>query len=467
MAKLAGNERQGWRARLERSDWVDTTSWLPGDDEAQTAGIEFLGAEPSAYRLSSAEAVEREPAATASWARVAGLGAVFVVLVAVAIMSRPGEQDPFDQLPADQQQAILQRRVRESGQTVPALTTAPTPAAAEASAPEADDSDGAAEVEAARQELPPIAPLRPDLPEDLPGVVFGYGVDGSVIRIQRSLDAPAETPLELTRSDRERATALAVGADFVVVGGGRLHHFDAGGAEELRSFEGGQLLPADGGQLVVVQRRSPAQTAELVSLRASAEEPEPVPTWSLFADVDVLGAWRDHLLVTKVGAVWSLDLDNRPHPIAEGHVLDYDGRHLSTLRCTEPSACRIQVGTPDQPTRRAIPVPEQLNRLPLEAWSSSVAVSPDGRRLAFSLDLGTVALPVWVDLETGEEHGLPDRMNHSSPLAWSPDGTWLAYAFLDDITLWSTETERSFRIVVDRQTNYLAWSDTPDAAEAG
>jgi Tol biopolymer transport system component len=74
-----------------------------------------------------------------------------------------------------------------------------------------------------------------------------------------------------------------------------------------------------------------------------------------------------------------------------------------------------------------------------EGFSMSVAVSPDGERLAVDLQ-GTIwVLPV----EGGEARAVTDAFNGARQPVWSPDGEWIAYqGYRDgDYDIWLVEED--------------------------
>ena len=466
MVRLAGRDGQGWKARLDQSDWVDGESWV-ADEPADGREIEFLESEPSAYRLTKVD-FEQQASSTPLWARLLGFGAVGVVLLALAIMSRPGS-DPIDELPARDQQAIRERR----GETTVAPSTegqdATTDDAVDAAGSDGADGEGSTGAAAAgldqplARELSEIPPIRDDLPA-VPGALFGFGLDGSIVRIDRTLSVPQEAPLELSALGRSgAAVGTSFGDGYLVIDDAVAHRLGVDGTFSATVAGGNRVLPADDGGVVVVAVDDRAQTAYVVPAGAAdILPPDEASLWSLGRDLQVLGGWRDRLLVTTANRVWLLDRDGRSTPVSAGRTLGFDGDHLVMLDCQEPGVCRIEVGPPDNPSRRSVLVPETLADLAVDSWGSALDVSPDGDRLALRSIRGVVALPVVIDLVTGEATSLSDSMNHSSAVVFSPDGEWLAYSFSDDLVIMNLDEKRRWRVFTERRMDQLAWLPSPE-----
>ena len=459
MAKSGAGHRLAWKEKIDSSPWVDNAGWLdegPQEQKSTDTSIEFLEAEPSAYRLSESPREKSPSVFSSTSARVLGLGAVAVVLLALALMSRPGDQDPFDQLPANKQQEILQRQNRQN--VVPDTpieepqrstdTTLPQPVPTpRADSAQADDEAGTDDGEP----LGPIPELRADLSADMPDLLLAYGPAGSVVQIRRSDDQPTEIQVPsglrpgtmLYSLFDERPLVLTDSTLLAVLPGGEV---------EAADVAAHHLLPGDGGVVLVSDGQPTRQV--IISSRIGDGD----GSLSLGYDVELLGAWQGRPLVYKAGAVWLLDDDGTAELVAEGVEAGYDGRNLFMVRCDRPDDCRIDVGPPDEPNRRSVPVPEQLADRPIDSWAPGAAVSPDGDRLAV-VDRRGVALPRWIDLETGTATALSESVNEDSPVAWSPDGRWLAYAFGDDIIAWDTGDDRSWRIFVDRPISHMVWAE--------
>ncbi len=479
MAKSGVGDRLAWKDRIDQSPWVDSTHWL--NDEQGSANerdgeqpIEFVEAEPSAYRLSEVPGERPQTASTGPSTRILALVAVAVVLIALAIMSRPGDRDPLDQLPPDQQQVIRQRQdgvdsaiARELGPADDVGSSAvpqPIPSAAGEAAGEAGPGEDPA---AGPPALRPIPPLREDLPTDLPGVLVGYGADGSLLQIDWTAAAVVEDPLDpAPRPDDRGLTATESMATFdgavYVHGYGRLHRLRLDGPIDRPAIPIGSLFPSDAG-FVVETRPDRIREVYLVSVDEGGALTPSVP-WAVSDDLRLIGAWRGNLLVAKTGTVWLVDRAGGSTLVTSGEVLAFDGDRLAVVRCYRPDDCRIELGPPNQPAERSVPVPETLRDRPIESWTASGAITADGRRLALTSFRAAVTLPIWVDMETGQDETLAESANPETPLAWSPDGEYLAFGFDDDIMILRTVDKRSWRVIVDRQIGQLAWLETADQA---
>src|SRR5205807_4025906 len=88
---------------------------------------------------------------------------------------------------------------------------------------------------------------------------------------------------------------------------------------------------------------------------------------------------------------------------------------------------------------------EEVRTFHAHAFAGVVALSPNGRRLAFAAEGGTVHV---CDADTGEE-GIPPFRAHEAPIvsvAFSPDGLRLATASWDGTAkLWDVSTGRTIR----------------------
>jgi hypothetical protein len=311
---------------------------------------------------------------------------------------------------------------------------------------------------------PPIPPFDSNLPTELPGVISGIDPDGSVVVIDRAQPAPVESEIGLTLDFDSPQLLLGllgrqpIGLDarIRIVGDELVVEDDAG--EPGGSLALGQLAPDGLGGALLVEAMGANQRATLMPLVYDGTEPPDPLVWEIEGQgAEVLGVWEDQIVLHQANRVWLLDLEGRVSLVAEGEILSYDGRHLSRVVCPEPGRCEIVVGDPSQPERYRVPVPATIGALPLYAWTGSVAVSPDGRKLGASVSYGVLSLPAVIDLETGEATSLADGMNRQAPVAWSPDSQWLAYAYTDDVMVWNVPGQRSWRIAVNRELQTLLW----------
>ena len=485
MPKTGVGDRSGWKDRIEKSSWVDSSRWV--DKGESSDPVEFLEAEPSAYRLSQAQK-KPPPAMSSTAAKALVLGAAGVVLIALAIMSRPGDQDPASQLSVEEQllrqrEAAAAELLDEEGALADETTDDGTAGdetgedsivdpedaedaedSASAEIDAAFDAEAAADAESASEAgqsgtglaatLPPIPELRADLPEDFPGVLFGYGPQESVVTIRRSVPTPVESLLDADGGGPAGMVQTSP-SEVAVFTGGRLFSLPTTGGVEQSELPDGTVHPGDDGFLVLLEQDRQRQAFVLGG--PGTEDVEPGAPIDVGNDVTVLGSWAGQALVYQASKVWSLDDADQATAVTDGVLVDYDGTHLAMVRCDRPSACRIEVGTPAQPSRRSVPVPETLAGRDIALWASIGAVSPDGTKLAIVDHRGAVQLPTWIDLETGEAQTVSESVDPASPVVWSPDGRWLAYSFADDLLVWDTELQRTWRIFLGRDIDDLAW----------
>jgi len=379
--------------------------------------------------------------------RVLALVAVAAIMLAVAIMSRPGS-GPSPQVPT--------QTTREVAPT----TSAPAPDPALDSATSSP------------RNTQPIPLFGTNAPPEIPGVLSAVDSAGSLVVIDRSKLRAKENRLDMVIVEADPAAMLAVtGApavkvarDLSISGTRIVVSHDDRFLEP--SFELSDIAADPNGTALLVEYGGRGQTATLAPIGWDGTDESELIHWELEGQsLEVLGAWQDQLVVQRADRVWTLDASLQETFVADGEVLSYDGVHLVRLRCEQVDACQIVVGSIDQPEARLVDLPETLRPLAQEAWTSSLAVSPDGTRLGASVRFGGLSLPVVVDLDSGESISLSDGMNHQAPVVWSPDGEWLAYAFTDDVMVWNLEAGRSWRIAVNREMVSLHWQ--PDAEPVG
>jgi hypothetical protein len=233
MSKSGSGGRTDWKDKIDQSSWVDGTRWVESDDSIADPGVEFLESEPSAFRLSKPTEEVSESLLTSSTSRYLALGAVGVVLIALAIMSRPGSDEAaFEQLPTADQREILERRgLGEDNND----TLGTDPARDRDDLDETDDASasGGADGEAAtnngtEQEAdsepappPPIPRLRSDLPAELDGVLYITGTDGSLVAVDWAKGEATETPFpaEVTIDDAEIPVLQLNGVEVIMAAG--------------------------------------------------------------------------------------------------------------------------------------------------------------------------------------------------------------------------------------------------------
>ncbi len=479
MSKSGSGGRTDWKDKIDQSSWVDGTRWVESDDSIADPGVEFLESEPSAFRLSKPTEEVSESLLTSSTSRYLALGAVGVVLIALAIMSRPGSDEAaFEQLPTADQREILERRgLGEDNND----TLGTDPARDRDDLDETDDASasGGADGEAAtnngtEQEAdsepappPPIPRLRSDLPAELDGVLYITGTDGSLVAVDWAKGEATETPFpaEVTIDDAEIPVLQLNGVEVIMAAGDSLLQVTPAGLESSPA-DIAELLPTNGGLAVVAAGEGGQRMAFLVPV-PGREPPESVIERTLTGDLDPVGRWNDQLVVQKAGKTWLLDVQgDGGRLLTDGQLMSFDGQHLVTFACNGPTECRIQVGTPDQPASVSVAVPENLVARDSSAWGPSATVSDDGRRLAIVDDTGAFSAPTVVDLTTEEVTVGTDIVNGNSPLMWSPDGRFLTYAFGDDLVLWDIDLDERYRIDIDRQIGRMLWASGPAGSDS-
>ena len=303
-----------------------------------------------------------------------------------------------------------------------------------------------------------------DVPVELPGVISAIDLLGSLIVIDRGQLRPSENRLSMLLVDQDPMTSLILrGASPIDVNrelsilAGRVS-VDVPDRFFEPSFELAQLAPDGAGSILLVDHGSTAQVATLVPPDWDGVDETELVRWTLPGfGLEVLGPWQGSLVVHQTNRIWLLDPDFQSTFVADGQVLSFNGAHLALLRCTDPDSCQISVGPPDQPDALMIDVPDPLKLLDHEAWTQSVSISPDGRKLGASVRYEGLSRPVVIDLEAGKAVNLADGINLLAPVAWSPDGEWLAYVYTDDVKVWNIEQNRSWRIIVNRELESLLW----------
>ncbi len=213
---------------------------------------------------------------------------------------------------------------------------------------------------------------------------------------------------------------------------------------------------AETGSRIVIDRTTPGPT-EVDD--GSEPEPDGVATGLPASGLVPLGPASDdgETVVHLAGRIWAVDADGGERLVAEGAPLSYDGVNLAWLDCPSLVGCELVVGTLDRPDRWRQPLPDVLADQPIDDWASTVSVSPEGNRLALIYGNGALPQPMVIDLATGDRQLLADGVNLGSPVAWSPDGRWLAYLYTDDVMVWSFDDDRSWRVIVNRPLETVQW----------
>jgi hypothetical protein len=369
--------------------------------------------------------------------KIAAIATVSAIVLTFALISSPGAGTASDE-----------------GTATTSVAAGPTTAATAAAGTEPPPTT---------RPKQPIPLFEGNLPPELPGVIGGIDVLGAVVVIDQTLPGPFETNLGLTPAAESPHMLIGlegmapIGLEATIrMDGGRLKVEDADGAV-ISDYDVARLLPDGAGTVVVVELMGNTQVATLTSLAAGGGSGEPV-VWEIDGQgPEILGAWDGRLVVHRANRTWLLDEGGRTELVAEGEVLTYDGLHLVRLDCPELGRCELAAGDPSAPDTYRVAVPEWIAVLSDEAWTGSVAVSPDGTRLGASVSYGGLSLPAVIDLETGEAESLADGMNNGAPVAWSPDSDWLAYAYAGDVMVWNVTGSRSWRIAVNRDLHALLW----------
>ena len=369
---------------------------------------------------------------------------IAAIIVALAVISRPGQEVAVDEAPSQTTAAPTTTSMLPGGATG-AVSGRPIPTTAVTQ---------------------PIPLYSENAPPVVPGVISGIDSAGSLIVIDRTEVRPDEIRLGIRPAESgARATLMVEGSGPV----GVLQELGIDGTEVLVSYAGSarflepgfdmlRIAPDRQGNAVLVSHLPDIQLVSVVPVAWDGREESVVGRWRFEGPgVEVLGAWRDSLLTHQANRVWLTDPDSNSTLVADGRVLAYDGRHLAMFACSAPNECQLSVGPPDDPAQRSVLLPAVLAALDIEAWADSVSISPDGSRLAASALFGALPLPVIVDMETGDATQLADGMNPQAPIAWSPDGQWLAYVYTDDVMVWNFDERRSWRIQVNRELQSLLW----------
>jgi hypothetical protein len=159
-----------------------------------------------------------------------------------------------------------------------------------------------------------------------------------------------------------------------------------------------------------------------------------------------LAGTADRIVVGGPGTVAVLGTDGSRRVLASGDPVASDGTRVAWVDCSNDQRCALVIGSVDVPdearmTLAADDVPGGVFGLPAGAFS------PDGRWLAVPLspllgpaDGGPRSRVVIVETATGAEvRRLAGAYGPATPIAWSPDGRWLALATRRGLQLWDAE----------------------------
>lgn len=438
------------------------------DEGSGDGGVEILGPDPGDPGFDRSPTAETsESLFTPRSSRLLIIGGVVAVVLALAVISRPGGDSTEDAATSEIRQVEPAEQDQDTGERADAEDGPP----GDEDGSQADEDPENAVTAPEEPPPPPQLPsLRSDLPDELAGTLLIASRDRMLVGVRwedstlEDLPFP-ELPVDVAdETAGEVAEVRPVGHElFMRTGVGLLQLTGTEIFERPANLR--TLLPSDSGLTFVVDEPQPEQ----VVFALPAPDADPVSQLEplLYAgDLTLIGQWRGQMLVAKAGKVWLMtgeSLDGTPATVgslvAEGEVLVYDGAHLAMLRCSAPADCRIDVGPPDNPRRMSIPVPEQLAGRDPAGWGPSTTISADGRHVAVVDDVGAFSAPLLIDMQLAETTVGSDIVNGDSPLAWSPDGRFLTYAFGDDLVLRDELLQRVYRIDIDRPIDHLVWVD--------
>lgn len=411
---------------------------MPTDTTNDLAEVELI--ERDRFELAREATSEPVGRDVAIGSKAIVVASIAVIVLALAIISRPGASVAVDET---------------AGQTtVPAPTT---------SLPDQASSAGSElETTVVTQSIPLFSD---NISSGIPGVISAVDRDGSLIVIDRTRVRPQESRLGMVPTfENPKATLILDGSAPIPVdrelffNGTQIFVQHDDDRFLAPSFALDDIAPGQEGNALLVSHLPDSQLAVVVPLEWDGTNPESLLQWEVPGyGLDISGVWGNELVVHQANKVWLLDAESNATLVGEGRLLSYDGANLARLVCEEPDQCVLAVGPPDQPEARTLPLPDMLAVLDIDDWAGSVSISPDGRRLGTSVRFGVLSLPVVVDLTNGETESLADGMNRQAPVAWSPDGEWLAYVYTDDVMVWSVAEGRSWRIEVNRELETLVW----------
>lgn len=412
---------------------------MPTDTTDDSAEVELI--ERSRFELSQEATSEPVERASVIGSKAIVVASIAAIVVALGIISRPGASVEVDGTPGQT--------------TAPTVPTTSVP-------DQASDTDSGLQTTVVTQSIPLFGG---NIDPSVPGVISAVDRDGSLIVIDRTRVRPQESLLAMIPAfENPKATLILDGSAPIPVdrelsfNGTQIFVKHDGGRVLDPSFALDDIAPDQEGNALIVSHLANSQVAVIVPLGWDGTDAESLLQWEVPGHaLDIVGAWGDDLVVHQANKVWLLDADSNATLIGEGQLLSYDGANLARLVCEEPDQCILAVGPPDQPGAQTLPLPETLAVLDTDDWVGSVTISPDGRRLGASVRFGVLSLPVVVDLSSGKTTRLADGINHQAPVAWSPDGEWLAYVYTDDVMVWNIAANRSWRIQVNRELETLVW----------
>ena len=311
-----------------------------------------------------------------------------------------------------------------------------------------------------------IPPYETNLPDDVPGTISSFDALGSMLVIQRDRAGPDEVALGLPPATGEPEVRLAldggrsIGFDSEFELQSSTLRVDTGRAPISAVVDLASLVSTDGAKTaMIVDDRGRDLVVQRRVIVDDTETPVTEREWILpSSGVEVLGLWDDEVVVHRTGSTWLVGAGGTVRAGLPRRPLAYDGQNLVVVECGNVDGCSFAVGPPTGPAVSTVPVPLEVERVPVDRWASTVAVAPDASAIALAVPDGGIALPVVVDLATGEATALADGINEGSPVVWSPDGAWLAYLYTDDVMVWSLDIGRSWRISVNRDLQTLDWN---------
>ena len=225
----------------------------------------------------------------------------------------------------------------------------------------------------------------------------------------------------------------------------------------LRRYAQPHMLPGSEALLFHASRSFDPETAEIVALDLATGTQRTVLTDAM----DPRYVETGYLLFTRQGTLMAVGFDpERLEVLGEPVIMLEDVMHsvLTPNSNLETGAAQVAVsasghlayalgGVFPGATETAVRVTVTGDTVPLDMDPydhTYFRVSPDGDRLAFTVGAG-VQNQIWVhDLIRGVSRRLNTGGFRDSPMAWSPDGRWLAYSSDRDQTV-----RNAYRLAVD------------------